>query len=211
MCKPTDRDSKRYRKSLNEKYEATKKMSAAIRDAGYTLIEMWECTWDTFASSTDLESRYLYPLEHKYRMTQGEVLESIRNDKMFCAVEVDIIVPNHLLEYFTDMPPIFKNTDVTFEDIGDYMKQYCIENSIGFESRRYLIGSMKGDKILLASPLLKWYMEKGLVITKVHQLVEFRGSSCFGSFVEKVTQDRRNGDRDPRFLAIAETSKLVGK
>ena len=41
------------------------------------------------------------------------------------------------------------------------------------QPRRSLIGSMKGEKILLATPLLKWYLEHGLEVTKVHQVIEF--------------------------------------
>ena len=41
------------------------------------------------------------------------------------------------------------------------------------QPRRSLIGSMKGEKILLATPLVKWYLEHGLEVTKLHQVIEF--------------------------------------
>ena len=55
-----------------------------------------------------------------------------------------------------------------------------------------------------------WYINHGLVITKVHQLIEFNPSSCFKAFADRVSNDRRAGDRDPSLKAIADTSKLIG-
>ena len=77
------------------------------------------------------------------------------------------------------------------------------------QPRRSLIGSMKGDKILLATPLLKWYLEHGLEVTKVYQVVEFTPEPCFKSFSDAVSDARRAGDADPRKVIIADTMKLV--
>ena len=72
-----------------------------------------------------------------------------------------------------------------------------------------LIGSLKGDKILLASPLLKWYLEHGLEVTKVYQVVEFTSEPCFKPFGDAVSNTRRAGDADPSKAIIADTMKLV--
>ena len=63
--------------------------------------------------------------------------------------------------------------------------------------RRSLIGSLKGEKILLATPLLKWYLEHGLKVTKVHQVVEFTPEPCFKPFGDAVSDARRASDADP--------------
>ena len=50
---------------------------------------------------------------------------------------------------------------------------------------------MKGDKVLLATPLLKWYLEHGLEVTKVHQVIEFTPKPCFKTFGDAVSDARR--------------------
>jgi hypothetical protein len=50
--------------------------------------------------------------------------EDILNDKLFGFMKVDIETPKHLKEYFEEMTPIFKNTTVNYEDMGEYMKEY---------------------------------------------------------------------------------------
>ena len=66
------------------------------------------------------------------------------------------------------MCPIFKNIDIhgTKDVIGEHMADYCEQNAIPCKKSRKLIGSMKGEKILLYTPLLKWYLENGLEFYK---------------------------------------------
>ena len=85
-------------------------------------------------------------------------------------MKVDIRVPEHLKEFFSEMCLIFKNTEISRDDIGEFMKAYADEHNIMAQPRCSLIGSMKGEKVLLATPL-KWYLEHGLEVTKVHQVI----------------------------------------
>lgn len=66
-------------------------------------------------------------------------------------------------------------------------------------------------QILLATPLLKWYLAHGLRVTKVYQVVEFTPQRCFKDFVEKVSDARRHGDANPKTAIIADTMKLIGE
>ena len=78
------------------------------------------------------------------------------------------------------------------------------------KDRRLLIGGMKARKILLATPILKWYISHGMKVTNVYQVVEFTPKRCFKSFEEEVTAARRVGDTDPAKMIIADTMKLIG-
>ena len=55
--------------------------------------------------------------------------------------------------------------------------------------------SMTGDKILLATPLLKCYLEHGLKVTKVYQVVEFTPEPYFKPFGDAVSDKERWGCR----------------
>lgn len=141
-----------------------------------------------------LNKKYFYPTEEKYRMTEMEILDAIREDKLFGAVEVDISVPEELKSYFADLPPIFKNTIVTHEDIGEHMQEFLKEKDQRLKDTKYLVASMVGTKILIITPLLKWYLEKGLKVEKIHQVVEFSPKKCFKPFADQVSDDRRKGN-----------------
>lgn len=210
-CLKGERDRIIYGRTLNKKFKATTKMSEDIRAAGFTLIEMWECEWRTFSQGLVITNPYEYPTEHLYRMSQNDIIRYILTDQMFCVIECDIHVPDQLKDKFSEMPPIFKNITVNFEDVGGYMQNYLESQGKPFKGRRYLVGSMFATKILLISPLVKWYLAKGLIIDKIYQVIEFKGAKCFESFVESVSNDRRAGDTDPAFQANADNSKTIGR
>ena len=73
-----------------------------------------------------------------------------------------------------------------------------------------LIGSYRGEKILLATPLLRWYLAHGLVVDHVYQIIEYEPKPCFQNFGDSVSAARRAGDADPDKAIIADTMKLLG-
>ena len=90
------------------------------------------------------------------------------------------------------------------------MRQYAIDNKLLTSGRRTLIGSFKGEKILLATPLLKWYLNHGLVVTKIYQVVEYNPVTCFKTFGDTVSDARRKGDINDIYAITSETMKLLG-
>ena len=198
-------------RTLNEKLKKTQEISQYIRSLGYNLTEMWECSWTQHKANNEIHNTYVYPTEHMFRMTKHQILESIMNGRIFGVVQCDLKVPNHLKSYFAEMPPIFKNTTVTVDDIGEHMSDFLRSNEKSFKPTRYLIGSMFADQILIVTPLLIWYVQHGLEVTEIYQIIEFCPKKCFKSFADRVSDDRRGGDRDPTLKVVAETSKLIGK
>jgi hypothetical protein len=83
------------------------------------------------------------------------------------------------------MTPIFKNAEIKFEDIGEYMKNYHNENNIPFNKEKQLIGSYFGKEILLYTPLLKWYLQQGLKITKFHCAINIHPRRVFNNLQMK--------------------------
>ena len=64
---------------------------------------------------------------------------------------------------------------------------------------------MAAQKILIATPPLKWYLEHGLQVSKIYQVIEYTPKACFKNFQNKVSEARRDGDRDPTTAIIADT------
>ena len=199
---------------MAELLEETRANTVYIRSKGYLVVELYECEWRQLKRTNRELQRFIATgarrtLDRLYVISTERILSEVRNERLFGSVEVDIHVPPHLKEKFSEMCPICKNTNISREDIGEYMQSYAEENKIMAQPRRSLIGSFKGEKILLATPLLKWYLEHGLQVTKVHQVVEFTPKSCFKPFGDAVSNAKRAGDADPSKAIIADTMKLV--
>ena len=84
------------------------------------------------------------------------------------------------------------------------------EHKIKDIPHRLLIGSYFGKKIGLSTPLLKWYLNHGLVISHIYTVVEYIPNAALNSFMMQVAQARLDGDRDNDKELIAETMKLIG-
>lgn len=113
-------------------------------------------------------------------------------------------------ECFSEMSPIICTSDIPFETIGQHMQSHAKRCGLGDKPRRLLVGGMRARKILLATPLLKWYLDHGMEVTRVYQVVECCEQSCFKRFADEGTNSRRAGDADKDAKIIAALMKLVG-
>ena len=110
---------------------------------------MWECQWLNMRTSPDIkhfiDSKFPN-CNPKWEMTQQQVLKNIVDENLFGIVECDISIPDHLRTYFAEMQPIFKNANISRDDIGEFMYSYAIKHDILKQPRRSLIGSYYGGK-----------------------------------------------------------------
>ncbi|XP_069109836.1 LOW QUALITY PROTEIN: uncharacterized protein [Argopecten irradians] len=200
---------------LRKKREAhSERRERYIISRGYEIRRIWECEFDEMARKNERLRKhcetYHRETERFKTMTMNQVLDFVRSEKIFGAVEVDIAVPPNLKDKFSEMSPIFANTDVPYECIGEYMQDIGERVGVSKKPRRLLVGGMRATKILLATPLLKWYMEHGLIVSRVYTVVEYQPRACFKRFTEEISDARRAGDADPTLAIVAETCKLKG-
>jgi len=141
---------------------------------------------------------------------KDKMLNDIMNNKVFGFVECDIKVNEEDYKIFEEMPPIFKNVVIPEEEVSDLMREYAKEKNITIGKSKKLISSMRGERILLFTPLLKWYLSHGLIVEKIHQVIQYIPNKCFSDFMNEVSDARRAGDADPNKKILAETMKLFG-
>ena len=104
------------------------------------------------------------------RAKQDELIQNVLNDELFGFFEVDIEVPEQLRDKFSEFSPLFILDEAPEEQIPQHMKDYKINTGRKkTKNNKKLLGVMKTEKILLYSPLLKWYLNHGLHVTKIHR------------------------------------------
>ena len=146
----------------------------------------------------------------RWTMTSQQILNGVRGGTVFGLIECDLCVPEALREHFAEMQPVFKNIRLTRNDLGPFMRRYAEKHNIMATPRRMLMGSYRGDKILLATPLLRLYMDHGIKVKHVYQVVEYDPVPCFRRFGDAVSTARREGDVHSHKAIIADTMKLLG-
>lgn len=136
---------------------------------------------------------------------------SVMKGKLFGFAQVDIEVPEYLYEKFEEMAPLFVVKEIPEELIPDHMKKYKVDTGRKtIKGTKKLCGVVKAEKILLYTPLIKWYLAHGLKITGVHQLIEYEIGKPFEWFPEEVANARREADLDKTKKILGDTAKLKG-
>ena len=114
------------------------------------------------------------------------------------------------IDKFSELPPIFKNTEITIADIGEHMQAYfrSIQRSNGV--KRSLISSMWGEGLVIITDLFKKYITMGLECTNIDWILEYNPKEVFKWFQDEVVHDRRMADLDDAYKIRGETSKTKG-
>ena len=63
--------------------------------------------------------------------------------------------------------------------------------------------------MILITPLLKWYLQKGLKITKIYYIMQYRAHKVYEGFKDVVIQARQEASLDPSRAVLAKTYKLL--
>ena len=182
-----------------------------LRNKGYNIVEVWECKWwERVKEEENVRNHVRKNFPFKLPMKQESHLAKIRDGKMFGYIQCDLKVPDGLNYKFSNFPPIFKNFNVSRADIGEYMREYAIENNLLKQPQRKLISSFKLENGTIITPLLNFYLSLGLKCTKIYRFVQYTPEKCFNNFVQSVVDARRVGDENPDSSVVAETMKLLG-
>ena len=199
-----------------ERRDRTTRVSAYLKALGYKLVVVWECEWREMKRRDERvkASQQRWKVDalkvSRNAMSESDILSAVKEEKMFGLVQVDITTPPHLREYFEEMTPVFKNATVSKSDIGPHMSDFAQEEKLLNTPQRCLIGSYHGKNILLGTPLLKWYLEHGLIVTKVQLVVEYLPKRSFAGFADEVTAARRRGDVNENEKILSDCYKLMG-
>ena len=142
---------------------------------------------------------------------QDEIIQNVLNDKLFGFFEVDIEVPEQKRKRFSEFCPLFVISEVSEDQIPQHMKDYKINTGRKMiKNNKKLLGVMKAEKILLYSPLLKWYLNHSLQVTKIHRYISYTSGRPFKWFPEEVSSARRDADNDKNKKQLGDTAKLKG-
>ena len=166
--------------------------------------------------------------ENVFKCNPGEkdkLIQNVLNDKLFGFFQVDIEVPERqrsrgeaqsgeaeqLRKRFSEFCPLFVISEVPEDQIPQHMQDYKINTGRKkIKNNKKLLGVMKAEKIRLYSPLLKWYLNHGLQVTKIHRYISYTSSRPFKWFPEEVSSARRAADQDKNKKQLGDTAKLKG-
>ena len=219
--------SKNMDSELAEKrYKQTKSRENYIKQHCKVHI-IWECSYyNLVKSNKDLKkiinrSRPLFYNKYKGSVTPEQILKAVCSDKLFGFIEVDLTVNEqeksecgeggmNKYQYLMEMCPIFGTANIEEKHISGVMGTFMSDNNISKKPRRQLLGTLSGKQMMLHSSLLKFYLDIGLHVTHVYQVVEYVGNRVFKPFSDMIMKYRREASLDPEKAPLAQMFKVIG-
>ena len=161
---PEERHPKRG-ETYGHCYQQTVANLNYLRQIGYSPVVEWECTWKEEQRNNPHIKAFLNShfagRENKGKLkTPLQLIDEVKRGNFFGAVEVFISVPDEKKWKFSQMT-------MSQNDIGNHIRKFAEEEGSMPRPRHALIRIYFGDKILLATPLLQFYLEQGLVVSSV--------------------------------------------
>ena len=97
---------------------------------------------------------------------------------------------------------------VSHEDVEEYMRDVAEKHEFLKKPKRTLICSHFGKEVLITSEMGKFYLEKGLKITRIYEFIEFHPPKCFEDLGSRICDARRLGDLNSGSQVAALMTKL---
>jgi len=148
-------------------------------------------------------------------VTSDLIIEKIKTGDLYGFAMVNINCPDEAKKPFLDLnfPPIYKHIVITEDLIGKFcglckpheifylgekMQEVVRNKNVKLPMDPQLGLVFNADNIILTSSMIKWYLEHGLVISKIHYFVEYFPEKCFNNFVDLCVKMRMQGDMEKK-------------
>ena len=198
-----------------------KKVHNDLIEEGYTLITIKSCEWAK--QKNDLNVRRLFyerpspSIDHDLypksclsptHSTMEDIVMKVKSGDFKGIIKCDIFLEDKDAEKYEFFPFFCQNQMVTREQLSPKMREICEKYELLKTSRRQLISTSNVKGFITVSQLLKWYLEHDAKITHIYWVLEYTSAPVFRDKIEQMADFRRKADKDKRFKAEADASKL---
>ena len=133
------------------------------------------------------------------------------NGELFGFLQVDIHVPDKIIDKFSKFCPLFVMDSIPAELIPSHMREYQTRTRRKtIRGTTKLFGVTRTEEILLYSPMLKWYISHGMKVTAIRKYLRYKPGQPFSWFSKEVSKTRCDGDSDPSLKQLGNSFKLKG-
>lgn len=112
-------------------------------------------------------------------------------------LKVDLKYPPNLHDLHQDLPLAPENLEVQKEELSRWANQQLKRYEQKLVKVKKLIPTLKDkEKYVIHSENLAYYLQKGLVLTKIHDIIEFEQSAWVAPYIEMNSRERKKATHD---------------
>ena len=173
-----------------------------------TLITIYSCDWEEMKKEIDFPPTEI----PRILLADNEIslLRAIQQEEVFGFAVADVQTPDSVREEFGSFlfPPVIRRMNLDSTHLSEYMQKVCEEDSCPTKFNT-LVQTYSCEQELLMTPLIKLYLDRGLIVKNISKFIQYQAGRGLRPFVRKVvnmrTEAKRSGDE-----AKSLTAKLFG-
>ena len=97
-----------------------------IADEDSSVVKMWESQrWEIYKTDVSVKEHLRESFPYKRLLCEDQSLNKTKSGTLFGYVQCDLKVPEPLREQFAIIPPLFKDTNVSRQNIEPSMQEYA--------------------------------------------------------------------------------------
>lgn len=181
---------------MSDTTDYDKKRLNALKPHG-RIIAIRECQWKQIKLGITKRSPYS-KFYYTSIITPKMILDAVKGQTFFGLLEVDISTPEWLQSECNkiNFATIFNKIAPSREMLSSAMQSRCDKYTVKFPLNRQLTLVYSADNYLITSDMLKYYLDLGLQVSKVHYCIEYQKHKPLKKFVElgNLTTDKRHWD-----------------
>jgi len=143
----------------------------------------------------DANNLYGYALSLKlpisdFKWVDGcDILEKFNDKSINMVLEVDITIPENLMDYCDDLPFAPEKRKIQKQWLTDYMNS---ENDQFHSTEKLLLTHFKKEKYVVHADILKFYQSQGVIVDTYHRAIEFKEDYVFREYITYNSIKRSN-------------------
>ena len=154
------------------------------------VVSISGCEWHEQKFEIDFQSYTprISPLLFKDNLAGPQFIKYILEESINGFMVVDISRTADAQKWMdVNWPPLFQKDEISYADLPEWMQPLYEENDFPKET---IVQKMNAKKILLHTKFIKFYLQNGFTIDKIHKFYEYEGAKCFKNVFTKVYRAR---------------------
>ena len=154
------------------------------------LITTTSCEW--YAEKFEIDfSKYtpaISPLLFERTVSESRLISMVKQGRLYGFMVVDLEKGQGWEKWAAlNWPPIMQKAQIYHEDLPEWMGELYDRNDFPIET---IVQRMQAKSLLLHTSLVKFYLENGFHVTKLHKVYEYQGAECFKKVYRTVYEAR---------------------
>ena len=181
-----------------------------LQQLGIQLEVMWGCQFRRLLPSIQTTSTPCLDGILYSKQSETELLDAIKNDRVFGLLVADLKCPDVLIKKFHNFPPFVKRMKLQKEHLTDFMKEKIqVERGDEHFKQETLVQVYNAKEYLILSSVAKEYLDWGIEIKNVKWFMQYEKAEILKPFAERVTEMRIQAEKDGD-ATKSTTAKIFG-